>query len=324
MRILVTDPIIARFAELLARTEREHEWSFAAELGPAELENSLRGADIVIASVLTAQQASSLRPDALLHVTGAGADRVSVDALPSGVTICNTGHHGAAIAEHVVMTALMLRRRALQADAQMRAGEWRTIGNDASIPFHPMLRGTTLGLLGVGEIGTEVGRLAQALGMRLIALRQRPDAPRPDGLDLAEVLGPDRLLDFVAASDVLVVSIPLSERTRGTIGAAELAAAKPELVLINVARGGVVDEDALFDALAEGRIAGAGIDVWWGAPDADGHAPASVERFSPLANTVLTPHYSGHARQVFELRAADIARNIDLRAAGLPLERVIR
>ncbi|GAB3296127.1 2-hydroxyacid dehydrogenase [Pseudoclavibacter terrae] len=324
MRILVTDPIIARFAELLTQTKRAHEWSFAAELGPAELDDALRGADIVIASVLTPEQAASLRPDALLHVTGAGADRVSVDALPPGVTICNTGHHGAAIAEHVVMTALMLRRRALEADAQMRAGEWRTIGNDASVTFHPMLRGTTMGLLGLGEIGTEVGRLAQALGMRLTALRQRPDAPSPDGLDVAEVYGPDRMLDFVAGADVLVVSIPLSDHTRGTIGAAELAVAKPDLLLINVARGGVVDEDALFDALSEGRIGGAGIDVWWGAPDSQGRVPASVDRFSPLANTVLTPHYSGHARQVFELRAADIARNIDLRADGQPLERVIR
>ncbi|WP_271982643.1 2-hydroxyacid dehydrogenase [Pseudoclavibacter terrae] len=324
MRILVTDPIIARFAELLTQTKRAHEWSFAAELGPAELDDALRGADIVIASVLTPEQAASLRPDALLHVTGAGADRVSVDALPPGVTICNTGHHGAAIAEHVVMTALMLRRRALEADAQMRAGKWRTIGNDASVPFHPMLRGTTMGLLGLGEIGTEVGRLAQALGMRLTALRQRPDAPSPDGLDVAEVYGPDRMLDFVAGADVLVASIPLSDHTRGTIGAAELAVAKPDLLLINVARGGVVDEDALFDALSEGRIGGAGIDVWWGAPDSQGRVPASVDRFSPLANTVLTPHYSGHARQVFELRAADIARNIDLRAEGRPLERVIR
>ncbi|MBS3178290.1 MULTISPECIES: 2-hydroxyacid dehydrogenase [unclassified Pseudoclavibacter] len=323
MRILVTDPIIARFAELLAQTERAHEWGFAAELGPAELDDALRGADVVIASVLTPEQAASLRPDALLHVTGAGADRVSVDALPPGVTICNTGHHGAAIAEHVVMTALMLRRRALEADAQMRAGEWRTIGNDASVPFHPMLRGTTMGLLGLGEIGTEVGRLAQALGMRLTALRQRPDAPSPDGL-VAEVYGPDRMLEFVGGADVLVVSIPLSERTRGMIGAAELAAAKPDLLLINVARGGVVEEDALFDALSEGRIGGAGIDVWWGAPDSEGRVPASVERFSTLDNTVLTPHHSGHARRVFEQRAADIARNIDLHAAGLPLERVIR
>ncbi|PPG29078.1 2-hydroxyacid dehydrogenase [Pseudoclavibacter sp. RFBB5] len=324
MRILVTDPIITRFAELLAQTERAHEWSFTAELGPAELDDALRGADVVIASVLTPEQAASLRPDALLHVTGAGADRVSVDALPPGVTICNTGHHGAAIAEHVVMTALMLRRRALEADAQMRAGRWRTIGNDASIPFHPMLRGTTMGLLGLGEIGTEVGRLAQALGMRLTALRQRPDAPSPDGLDVAEVYGPDRMPEFVGGADVLVVSIPLSDRTRGMIGAAELAAAKPDLLLINVARGGVVDEDAVFDALSEGRIGGAGIDVWWGAPDSEGRVPASVDRFSTLDNTVLTPHHSGHARQVFEQRAADIARNIDLHAVGLPLERVIR
>lgn len=323
LRIAVTDPIIAAFADDLRRTEHEHEWTFADATDPASVRAAIAGADVVVCSRLTTGDMADANGVRLVHVTGAGVDRVDAGAVPEDVPLCNTGHHGPAIAEHVLMTALMLRRRALEADAQMRRGEWRTIATDAQTPYHRSLAGSTLGLIGYGEIGRSVARLAKAFGMRVIAMRRRPDAGGPGADLLDEVYGEDRLHPLLDASDVVVVTAPLTEATRGLIDAEALAHLHPDALIVNVARGALIDEDALYDALAAGRIGGAAIDVWWDAPQGT-DAPAVVARFAGLDRVVLTPHYSGHAREVFTARAADIARNIDLLAAGMPLERRVR
>jgi phosphoglycerate dehydrogenase-like enzyme len=107
------------------------------------------------------------------------------------------------------------------------------------------------------------------------------------------------------------------------IDADALAQLHADALIVNVARGALIDEDALYAALAEGRIGGAAIDVWWDAPQG-AEAPPVVQRFAGLDRVVLTPHHSGHAGEVFTARAADIARNIDLLDDGLPLERQVR
>lgn len=323
LRIAVTDPIIAGFADDLRRTARAHDWRFPAADDAAARRAALRDADVVVCARLAAEDMPADPGARLVHATGAGVDRIEAAAVPEGAALCNTGHHGDAIAEHVVMTALMLRRRALETDAQLRAGVWRTVATAPGTPFHRMLAGDTIGIVGFGEIGRAVARLARGLGMRVVASRRRPDAPLPEGIAPDRVFAQDRLHDLLAVSDVAVVTVPLDETTRGSIDAAALAAMREDAILINVARGPVVDEDALFDALSAGRIGGAAIDVWWGAPDGE-RAPASVARFASLPRTVLTPHFSGHAREVFVRRAADIARNIDLLDAGEALERRVR
>ena len=320
LRIAVTDPIITGFADHLRRTDREHEWRFAADSSPREV---LDGADVIVCSRLAAQDMPNAPTARLVHATGAGIDRIESGAIPAGAAVCNTGHHGSAIAEHVVMVAMMLSRRALEADRQMREGTWRTVATAPGTPFHRSLGGSTIGILGFGEIGQAVARLATGLGMRVVATRRRPDAPLPGGVAADRIYAETELDSLLAESDVVVVTVPLTDETRGLVGPETFDAMKPSAILINVARGPVVDEDALFDALSAGRISGAGIDVWWGAPDGT-TAPPSVSRFASLENTVLTPHFSGHAREVFEQRAADIVRNIDLLDRGLPLERQVR
>ncbi|KQQ67481.1 hypothetical protein ASF63_06240 [Microbacterium sp. Leaf320] len=322
MRIAVTDPIMSAFADDLRRTERPHEWVFADLEVPGSARAAIAGADVVICSRLTADDMADGNRVHLVHATGAGVDRVDAGAVPDGVPLCNTGHHGAAIAEHVIMTALMLRRRALEADAEMRRGEWRTIAT-ADAPYHRALAGSTLGLVGYGEIGRSVAHLAKAFGMRVVALRRHPDAGGPGTELLDRVYGEDHLHPLLAESDVVVVTAPLTESTRGMIDAAALAQLHGDALIINVARGALLDEDALYAALDEGRIGGAAIDVWWDAPQG-AEAPPVVQRFAALDRVVLTPHHSGHAREVFTARAADIARNIDLLDAGLPLERQVR
>jgi phosphoglycerate dehydrogenase-like enzyme len=323
-RVLVTDTIMARFGNELTAPPTSAEWIFAPGLGDAELVALMPEVDVLVCSTMSIPMALAADRLRLVHVTGAGYDKIPVDDLGAGVAVANTFHHAIPIAEHVIMASLMLSRRVLPVDREMRSGVWRTVGNDPTVPFHPVLRGRTIGLIGFGGIAQEVARLAAPLGMRVRAIRSNPTGPVPSDIALDWVGATDELGVLLAASDVVVVTVPLSESTRGLVDAAALARMRPGAILVNVARGPIVDEQALYDALTSGGLGGAAIDVWWGAPGADAAAPPAVARFAGLDNVVLTPHHSGHARTTFEQRAADISANVERLAHGLPLQNVVR
>jgi phosphoglycerate dehydrogenase-like enzyme len=323
LRIVVTDPIISRFEDTLRVDGGAHHWDMAAAWTPQRKLDALAGADVVVCSTLSPTEAEAAARAQLVHVTGAGYDRISLAHLTGSAAVANTFHHARPIAEHVLMVTLMLTRRVAEADREVRSGQWRTIATADDVPFHPVLADLTLGLVGLGSIGAEVARVASAMGMKVRAVRRNPGSPLPDGVQLDWVSGNAELDELLAASDVVVVTVPLDAGTKGMIGAAALAAMKPSAFLINVARGPVVDQSALYTALKERRIAGAGIDVWWGSP-ADGVVPPADLPFASLDNTVLTPHHSGHARITFERRAADIAANIRLLAGGRELRNLVR
>jgi phosphoglycerate dehydrogenase-like enzyme len=322
LRIVVTDPIISRFADQLKADGGAHHWDMAAAWTPERRLDALAGADVVVCYSLSPAEAETASRARLVHVTGAGYDKISFPQLAPPVLVANTFHHARPIAEHVLMVTLMLSRNVASAERALRQGEWRTIATDAGVPFHPILADLTLGLVGLGSIGAEVARVAGTLGMKVRAVRRNPAAPLPDGVRLDWLGGNGQLHELLAASDVVVVTVPLDAGTKGMIGAAELSAMKPTGLLINVARGPVVDQSALYAALKERRIAGAGLDVWWGSP-ADGVVPPAELPFADLENTVLTPHHSGHARITFERRAADIAANIGRLARGEDLANLV-
>ncbi|MFI7580995.1 2-hydroxyacid dehydrogenase [Kocuria kalidii] len=321
--VVVTDPIISRFAERLIAAAPEHRWRFLADADAAERDAAVRTADVVVCSRLETSEAASAQTARLVHVTGAGLDRVAVEALPAGVAVANTFHHARPIAEHVLMSVLALSRRLLPTDRELRTGAWRTIATDPDVPLHPTLDTMTLGAVGLGGIGLETVRLAEAVGMSTAAVRHRPDAPVPDGVHPRWIGGPDDLPRLLAESDVVVVTVPLSATTEGMIGAEQFAAMRRTALLVNVARGPVVDQDALYHALVRGDIAGAAIDVWWGAP-VPGRTPPADLPFAELDNVLLTPHHSGHARSTFEGRADDIADNVVRLARGEELRNVVR
>ena len=322
LRIVVTDPIISRFEDALKADGGAHEWDMAAAWTPERKLDALAGADVVVCSSLGPAEASAAVRARLVHVTGAGYDKISFPHLAPSAIVANTFHHARPIAEHVLMVTLMLTRNVVAADRAVRAGQWRTIATADDVPFHPVLADLTLGLVGLGSIGAEVARVATAMGMRVQAVRRNAPAPLPDGVRLDWVGGNNELHQLLASSDVVVMTVPLDSTTEGMIGHAELEAMKPSAFLVNVARGPVVDQAALFAALKDRRIAGAGLDVWWGSP-ADGVVPPAELPFAELENTVLTPHHSGHARITFERRAADIAANIGLLARGGELRNVV-
>ena len=299
LKIVVTDPIISRFEETLQHDGGAHHWEMAADWSEGRQRAAIAGADIVVCSSLPEALGAAGTGLRLVHVTGAGFDKIDLAALPATAAVANTFHHARPIAEHVMMVLLMLNRRVLPVDRELRGGTWRTVATDSSVPFHPTLESMVLGLVGLGSIGAEVARLGAALGLKVQAVRSNPSSTLPPGVNPSWVGGTPELPRLLSSSDVVVVTVPLSAETRGLIGPAELALMKGNAFLINVSRGAVIDQEALYAALNGGGIAGTGIDVWWGGP-AGGAVPPAEYPFHELENVVLTPHYSGHAKITFE------------------------
>ncbi|SDS60291.1 2-hydroxyacid dehydrogenase [Actinoplanes derwentensis] len=320
LNVLQTDKIMDRYAAVLTASGTHH-WTFASGMDPSRLAEAARTADVIVAAAMTpglARAATRLR---LVHVTGAGYDRIPLADLGPGVRVVNTFHHGRSIAEYVLAATIMLARGVPRAESELRHGVWRSVLTDPGVRVGSTLRGRTVGLIGLGEIGAETARLMGAVGARVRAVRARPSAPVPDGVTLDRVGGIEDLDELLAASDVVVVTVPLGDATRGLIGTSQYATMRRGALLINVARGPVLDEAATFAALSEGVIAGAALDVWWGHPR-EGTPPASHD-FATLPNVLLTPHQAGHTDDTFRGRAADIAATIDDLAAGRPLRNVV-
>lgn len=244
-------------------------------------------------------------PQLRLIVT-AGMRNASIDiaaAAEHGITVCGTdGGSGLATAELTWGLILDLLRNISAEDAATRAGRWQsTVGVE--------LKGQTLGLLGLGRLGSAVATVGRAFGMDVIAWSQHLTNERAAAVGVTRV---DRA-ELFAASDVLSVHVVLSDRTRGLIGAAELAAMKPTAYLVNTSRGPIVDEAALVDALHSGQIAGAGLDVFDQEPLPAGHPLLTAPR------TVITPHIGFVTRQTYREWYPAMVEDITAFLAGSPI-----
>ncbi len=317
MKILVTEQILQRFRTMLTE-KSDHEWVFTSTRSEA-LEHAT-GTQVLVGASAPAELIRACGDDLrLVQVTGAGLDKVDQSALAEKTLLANTFHHGRSIAEHVVMVSMMLLRHVPRANRELTQGQWRTVMTDPAVPFGGVLAGRTMGIVGFGEIGSQVAVLARALGMSVRAVRHsgKPAA----GVDWMGTS--PQLPELLRASDVVVVTVPLSSETRGLLNADAFAAMKSNAVLVNVARGPVVDEQALHDALSKGTIGGAGIDVWWRNPrDPDAPPPSHLD-FTGFDNVVLTPHQSGHTEETFRGRVHDVVANIEALAAGTPLRNLV-
>lgn len=315
VNVLVADPLIAGYFD-------EPEWTVLTRPSDEEIIAQLPDTDVLVTGRVTEPMATAATRLRLLQVPGAGLDRVALCALPPGVTVCNTFHHGRSIAEHVVMVSLMLARRVLPTDRLLRQGTWASVAVDPTFPIGGTLAGRTVGVVGLGEIGTEVVRALTTLGMRAQAVRRNPVAP--PGLALDRVTDLSGLDNLLSTSDIVVLTVPLTQDTQGMINATRLATMRPDAILVNVARGQLVDENALFEALSEGRLGGAALDVWWGHPKDGAGAKGYTRPFELLDNVVMTPHNSGHTTETFLGRAAEITANITRLTTGEPLTNVVR
>jgi phosphoglycerate dehydrogenase-like enzyme len=256
----------------------------------------------------------------LFHAPAAGTDAVDLAFLPATAALCNCFGHEAAIAEYV-MTALLLRHVPLAAaDADLRAQRW-TYWAGRPTALRTELGSQTIGLLGFGHIAQAIAARAKAFGMRVHVANRSPVAnPLVD-----QYFSLDDVPAFMGSADAVVVSLPLTPQTQGLVGQAALAAMRPDAVILNVGRGPVIDEQALFDALATRQIGGAIVDTWYQYPTpAQAECAPSQLDFSSLPNLVMTPHMSGWTSGTVRRRQATLADNIARLADGRALLNVVR
>jgi D-3-phosphoglycerate dehydrogenase len=305
MRVLVAESIAPEGIDALRAAG--HDVEVRTGLSTEALREAVAGADALIVRSQVQVDAALIAAGSRLQVigrAGVGVDNVDLDAATrAGITVVNapTGNTIAA-AEHTIALLMALARKVPAGDASIRRGEW------VRGPLQGVqLRGRTLGIIGLGKIGVAVAERAKGLGMTLLGSDPYVTAEQAAlrGVELVEL---DALLE---RSDAVTVHVPLTRGTTALLDAAALARMKPGAFVLNVARGGIVDEAALADALREGRLAGAGIDVFDQEPP-----PGSPLLDAP--STVLTPHLGASTAEAQVAVAEEVAEQILDVLAGHP------
>jgi phosphoglycerate dehydrogenase-like enzyme len=235
-----------------------------------------------------------------------------------GVALHNLHHNAAMTAETALALLLAAAKHIVPFDQDLRRNDW-------SRRYRPspavLLDGKTALVLGFGQIGQRVGRACAAMGMNVLGVRRNPARSEELGFP-AEVHGPEDLPDLFEHAHVLVVTLPATPDTDGLIGQRELERLPRGALLVNVGRGTVVDQAALYEALQSGRLGGAGLDVWYHYPEgkeARANTPPADYPFDELENVVLSPHRAGSAAESEVVRMRHLARSINAAADGQPI-----
>ncbi len=275
----------------------------------------LEGAEVAISNKapLRAETLAGLPRLRLIAVSATGTNNVDLDyCRERGIAVCNVrGYSTHSVAEHAFALLLALRRNIHRYHVDVAAGAWQRAAHFV-LHTHRLdeLHGSTLGIVGMGDIGRAVARIAEAMGMKVLEAEHRGAAQVRAGRVPFE-----RML---AESDVVTLHCPLTPETANLIGDAELRRMKPGAILLNLARGGLVNEAALARALREGRIAGAGVDVLTAEPPRDGNPP--LEAAGP--NCIVTPHVAWASPQAMARLAEEVVQNIEAFYRGEARNRV--
>ena len=304
MRVLVAEPLGQAGIDRLGR---EHQVDLRLNLAREEFLVALPDYDALIVRSQVQVDAAAIAAGTRLKVigrAGVGVDNIDLAAATAaGIAVVNAPTANTlAAAEHTMALILSLARHVAAADASLRRGEWRRadfIGTELS--------GKTLGIIGLGRVGLAVADRGRAFEMTLLG---------SDPITSAEVAAAHAvrqvdLDDLLRQSDVLTLHVPLAAATRGMLDAAQLATMKPTALLINVARGGIVDEAALADALASGRMGGAAIDVFE-------HEPIRDSPLLGAPNTVLTPHLGASTAEAQSKASMQVVEGVLALLAGQP------
>ncbi len=276
------------------------------------------GTQVLVAGRPTKEQLDALPELHVLVVPYAGLHKntrkLLLDSFPE-LVVGNLHHNAVAAAELAVALLLAAAKRIVPADSGLRSGDWRSRYDSHRAMLLEEKRALILGL---GAIGTRVAEVCRALGMDVMGVRRRKDAAGPPGV---EVHPPEALPSLLPQAEAMVICLPLTPETEGWIGHRELDALPSSAVLVNVARGPIVDEEALYRALQTRRIAAAGIDVWYrypSGPEARAHTHPSRFPFHELDNVVLSPHRGGalDMEELEDRRMRDLATVLNVIARG--------
>jgi phosphoglycerate dehydrogenase-like enzyme len=273
--------------------------------------DAMADADVLLATSTTADEIARAARLKWIHSTAVGVARLLPPAVvESDLVVTNSrGVHSDAIAEHAIALVLALRRQLHTAAARQRDRVWAQV-ELSTIPIRP-LANTTLLVVGLGTIGARIAALASGLEMRVIGVRKRAELPRPAGVD--EVLPVEQFKDALPRADAVVLAIPRTHDNQVLLGQTELDLMKPTAILVNIARGQLIDEAALLGALASSRIAGAGLDAFHQEP-----LPAS-HPFWSLPNVLITPHTAAFANEYWAPVVDLFLENVRRFRRGAPL-----
>lgn len=285
-----------------------------------EVAGALRGAEVLITtnSAFTPEFAGTLRDNAgtlkWIQFTTVGIDIADAAGLPPGLWLTNSGDvMQATLATHAITLMLAVQRGLHRFEASRARRAW---DRDAFARHLTVPEGGTLVILGMGRIGQDVARKARAFGMKVVCVTRAPEPAIPA---IDRVVARERVDEVLPEADVVMVAMPLEDDTKGYLSAARIALMKPTAVLVNISRGLVVDEAALAEALAAGRLAGAGLDAFGDEP-----LPADSP-FWGLDNVVMTPHIGGQAGDHNRRKFAELVRdNLRRYLDGKPLLNVVR
>jgi len=312
----MSEPRAAWLAEHLATDWRITTWS---EAEPFE-----RFAELIVeADAMVGGRIKGEWPEVprlrLYQVPFTGYEFLRPEDLPKGCTVCNAYGHEVAIAEFILAGMLEREIGLSTYDREFREKGWQ--GRVPGIgPSHGELCGKTFGIVGYGHIGKAAAKRAAAFGMRIVAVnRTARSAPPP----LERLDGLDQLDRLLGESDYILMTLPTAPETRGLIDATKFDLMKTSATIINVGRAPVIDEEALYNALAEKRIGGAFLDVWYGYPaPEDPERPPSRFPIHELDNVIMTPHCSSRSEASRERRWMTVPRNLDHLARGEPLDNI--
>ena len=274
-----------------------------------DVASQVAGRDVVLVNKLRITREIIEASPALRLIALAATGTNNVDLVASGergIAVCNLRDYcTASVVQHVFGVLLLLTQKLREYDALVRSGAWQR-GEQFCLLDYPIreLVGRRLGIVGFGTLGRGVAHAATAFGMEVLVANRPGGAPVPGRIDLDELL---------AAVDVLSLHCPLAPATQGMIGASQLSRMKRDAVLINTARGGLVDAAALADALRGGRLAGAAIDVLSQEPPVDGNPLLADD----IPNLIVTPHIAWAAREARQRCIDEMAANVaDFRRGG--------